>query len=151
MLLVQAKDVVSLTGLTPNQVREWTERRKLVPPAISAHGSGTRNLFSWREVLLLRIAATLRAKFRVDLEDWRDLFRFLREHVEASSFPALWGKTILVRDTSHFDIVSQPLTTYVRSDFLVIGLDPHLEVLSRTFEPSSRAPQLSLPLLSVQR
>ena len=143
-------EVARVTGLTRHQVREWTERRKLVKPAVWASGTGTRNLFTWREVLALRVAATLRSKFGVDLEVVRPFFLWLQRHLEGVSFLSLWDRTIFINNGSDFAI-GEEISPNIKDAMFVIPLNGYLEAIVNDMLEEASPKQLSLPLLSVRK
>lgn len=59
--LVGSRDVLNLTGLSGDQLREWTVRRGLISPDVPASRQGQQAQFGWQTVLLLRLAVVLRA------------------------------------------------------------------------------------------
>lgn len=62
--LIKSRDVLTLTGLSADQLREWTVRRRLIQPDFPAARQGQQALFGWQTVLLLRLAVVMRI-FRV--------------------------------------------------------------------------------------
>jgi hypothetical protein len=144
MRLVRSREVQALTGLSGDQLREWTHRRGLIPPDVKPHGSGTQALYSWRTVLLLRLAADLRNRFHLELQAHRDLFAQLRLQFDGVAFHSLWGKAVVLEGTSEIDIVDAQRPLRTASDFLFLRFDPHLEVLSRHFGTPEDTPQLPL-------
>ncbi len=46
MRLIKSRDVPAMTGLTADQLREWTVRRDLVRPDIPAQKRGSQAQFS---------------------------------------------------------------------------------------------------------
>src|SRR4051812_25356559 len=66
--LVGTRDVLGATGLSSDQLREWTGRRGLVVPDIRAQGKGTHPRFSWQTALVLRFAAELKDVFHLELQ-----------------------------------------------------------------------------------
>ena len=74
MRLIQSGEVQKLTGLTSDQLREWTSRRGLIEADSKPSGPGTRARFGWQSVLLLRIAVVLKERFHVELQSQKPLF-----------------------------------------------------------------------------
>lgn len=143
MRLVKASEVQRLTGLTADQLREWTARRGLIQPDAKPHGPGSRALYSWQTVLLLRIALVLKEAFHVELHSQRSLFLALSQRLEKTSFPALRGAAIAINSEGSFDIVDPRRLEAPSNDLLMLQLDPHLEILSREFglvEPIRQLP-----------
>lgn len=74
MQLVTTRDATRLTGLSTEQLREWTSRRALIPPDVGPKGHGSPARYCWQTILLLRLAVTLRDRFKLELQAHRDLF-----------------------------------------------------------------------------
>ena len=75
----QAAKVV---GITYRQLDYWA-RTDLIRPSISdASGSGSRRRYSYQDLLELRVIKTL-LDAGIKLESVRDVFEYLRKHVDA--------------------------------------------------------------------
>lgn len=75
----QAANVV---GITYRQLDYWA-RTDLIRPSLSdASGSGSRRRYSYKDLLELRVIKTL-LDAGIKLESVRDVFEYLREHVDA--------------------------------------------------------------------
>ena len=143
-MLVQTKDVLRLTGLSADQLREWTVRRDLIRPDITPSGPGTRAKFTWQTVLLLRLAIVMRETFRVELQAHRDLLWALSARLSKASFPALQGAVLLLRGQGDFELISAEETATLIGDRLMVELDPHLDILSVEFGMAKPLQQLPL-------
>lgn len=143
MPLVKTRAVPELAGITADQLREWTVRRALILPDVPAQRRGSEARFSWRTVLLLRLASTLRTRFRIELGAQRELLAALRYLLARTSFPALWGATLAIYDGGRCELLYRPRSA-MGEDTILLGLDRHLEVLSRGFGDSDPNPQLPL-------
>jgi DNA-binding transcriptional MerR regulator len=132
--LVMAGRVQRLTGLSPDQLREWTRRRGLIKPDAEPCGPGSRARFSWQTVLLLRLAVVLKTSFHIELQAHRAFFAALSQRIENRPFHALRGCALLVQPDTQFDIV--PLSDFQAksTDTLILCLDPHLDALSADFD-----------------
>lgn len=144
MKLVQTGDVLKLTGLSTDQLREWTVRRSLIRPDIIPNGSGTRAKFTWQTVLLLRLAIVLRETFHVELQAHRGLLWALGARLSKASFPALRGAVLLIRPQGDFELVTAGETAALTGDRLMLELDSHLDVLSVGFGMAKPLQQLPL-------
>ncbi len=91
MWLVGSRDVLQLTGLSADQLREWTMRRALIKPDILAQKRGSEAKFSWQIVFLLQLAVVLRTRFYVELKVHRNLLASARELLDGASFLSLLG------------------------------------------------------------
>jgi DNA-binding transcriptional MerR regulator len=150
MRLVKANEVQRLTGLSADQLREWTVRRGLIEPDAKPHGPGSRALFSWQTVLLLRIAMSLKERFHVELQSQRVLFAALSRRLHQASFPSLGGSALVIAGDGSFDLLELEKLALVEGDVLILQLDPHLELLAAEFalvEPMSQLPLF--PVLAV--
>ena len=151
MRLVKAAAVQRSTGLTADQLREWTARRGLIAPDVKPCGPGSRAGYGWQTVLLLRVAVVLKETFHVELQAQRPLFTALKARLATASFPALRGLALLVRSGGQFDLIAVDQIEAAYDDVLVIRLDPHLDVLSTGFGFIEHADQLPLfPAVAVR-
>lgn len=145
MQLVRSREVPALTGLTADQLREWTVRRGLVQPDEPAQKRGNEARFSWRTLLILRIAVVLRTRFHVELQAHRDLLCSARALLEGASFPSLWGGTLAIYGLNRCELLGPriPLSES-EEDVLLLRLDRHLEALSQGFGLPDVVTQLPL-------
>jgi hypothetical protein len=125
--------VSSLTGLTTAQLREWTNRRALVPADVPPAGKGSSAKFSWQTVLIIFIATTLKSRFHLELHAHRTLFSDLSNALRQTSFVALWNKRLMVAAHGRWAIVDINEAADAESDALFIQLNPHLEKLATGF------------------
>jgi len=145
-MMIPAGRVQTLTGLTANQLREWSHRRDLVPPDIEAGGPGRPALYSWQTVLLLRIAVVLRERFKIELQAHKDLLRALRDLFSGVPFPVLRGCVLALRAMEHGELLSEGMVHVGINDpdTLLLRLNPHLDVLEMEFVPQDQNAQLPL-------
>ncbi len=144
MRLVRSRDVPALTGLTADQLREWTVRRSLVQPDEPAQKRGSEAKFAWQTVLVLRLAVVLRTRFLVELQAHRELLSSARKLFDGASFPGLWGGTLAIYGLTRCELLSArtPLPS-PDEDAILLRLNRHLEALSQGFglpEPVSQLP-----------
>ena len=141
--LVTAREVQALTGLTADQLREWTTRRGLIKPDEQPHGPGSRARYAWQTVLLLRLAVVFKQSFHVELQAQRGLFAALAERLEKRPFHALRGSALVLEAEGQCDIVPLSEIRAMATDVLIIRLDPHLDALSigsELVEPTAQLP-----------
>lgn len=136
--------MLSLVDLSANQLREWTVRRAFIPADIKPKDCGSPARYSWRTVLLLRIAVVLKDDFRVELKAHRNLFAAIGEELYHFSFPALWGRALALYEMHRCLVVDPWMHVAMDGNVLVIQLNPHLEVLSKGF--GTLEPMRQLPL-----
>jgi hypothetical protein len=149
--LVRSRDVPALTGVTADQLREWTGRRGLVQPDEPSLKRGSEAKFSWQTLLVLRLAVVLRTRFHVELQAHRELLVSARKLLDGASFPGLWGATLAIYGLTRCELLSartpQPSAD---DDAILLRLNNHLEALSQGFGLPEPAPQLPLfPVLGV--
>lgn len=146
MRLLQAGEVQKLTGLSSDQLREWTSRRGLIEADAKPSGPGTRALFSWQTVLLLRIAVVLKERFHIELQSQKSLFSALSVVLGKASFPALRETALVLQPDGVFNIVPLKMSRHAtaKADCLILLLDPHLSVLSTQFGMSESLRQFPL-------
>ena len=144
--MVPARHVQRLTGLSADQLREWTHRRGLVRPDVAPRGPGRPALYGWQSVLILRLAVVLRERFRIELHAHVDLLVALRELLAGVSFPALRGCVLALRGMEDGELLAETAMLADREgrDSLILRLDPHLDVLATEFAPQEQGGQLPL-------
>ena len=90
----------SIVGITYRQLDYWT-RTGLVRPSLGdAAGSGSRREYSYRDLLELRMVKNL-LDAGIKLEAVREVFSYLREHVEsdiASAHIVIQGSSVVLCD-----------------------------------------------------
>ena len=142
MHLLQASDAQRVAELSSHQLREWCIRRQLVPPDVLPQGPGRHALYSWRTILVLRLARELVVRFAIELASWRNALQALRLELAGKPFHVLWGDAVLFR--SGEDALLRSLEEVIPSGGLILPLDPHLDVIARNFHMSARPGQYNL-------
>ena len=94
MELVQSSDTLRLTGLSQNQLREWCGRRGIFEPAVPARGSGRFALYSWHDIIALRILLEIFTVFGGRATSWAEGIRSLRTNLDGQFFPTLWVRPL---------------------------------------------------------
>ncbi len=93
----QAAKVV---GITYRQLDYWARTNLVTPSLASAKGSGSRRLYSYRDLLELRVIKTL-LDAGIRLESVREVFTYLRRHVGtdiAAAHIVISGNTVVLCD-----------------------------------------------------
>lgn len=70
-----------IVGITYRQLDYWARTDLVRPTVADASGSGTRRAYSYRDLLELRMIKNL-LDAGIKLESVRDVFSYLREHVQ---------------------------------------------------------------------
>ena len=133
MQLVTTRDATRLTGLSTEQLREWTSRRALILPDVKPKGHGSPARYSWQTILLLRLAVVLRDRFKLELHAHRDLFAELGAGLAQTSFLSLWGKSLALSGGAQWGVIDPREEGLIMDDCIVLRLDPHLRQLSDSF------------------
>lgn len=150
--LIGSRDVLKLTGLSADQLREWTVRRGLIHPDIPASRQGQQAQFGWQTVLLLRLAVVMRSRFHVELQVHRDLLLRAREMLNGRSFPGLWNHRLAIFGLESCALLSASDPLPGDQDAILLRLNDHLEALSQGFGVSESIAQLPLfPAVGLRR
>lgn len=146
MRLVTTRRATSLTGLSTEQLREWSSRRALIPADVQNRGRGSQAQYGWQAILLLRVALLLKDRFRVELHAHRGLFAALREALGTMSFLKLWGTGVVIYDCETWKLVDADAASQMTADAIIVQLDPHLAVLAAEFAMPGPPPTGQLEL-----
>ena len=76
------KKAAEIVGITYRQIDYWARTDLIRPSCCDAAGSGSRRIYSYRDLLELRVIKTL-LDAGIKLESVRDVFKYLRNHVES--------------------------------------------------------------------
>lgn len=129
MRMFQSFQMVELTGLTKNQLREWCSVRKLLPPDIAPKGPGTHGMFTWQTAIALRILKSIQDDWAGTVSAWAPVVRDFRVEIKGSSFPALFGNAVIFDSLTSMTIQKE-LAITTGPGILAVPLNPHLEVLA---------------------
>ena len=103
----QAAKVV---GITYRQLDYWARTDLIRPSLTDAAGSGSRRKYSYKDLLELRVIKTL-LDSGIKLESVRDVFEYLREHLDAdiaSAHLVISGSTVvLCQGDELIDVLAQ--------------------------------------------
>lgn len=145
MVPVQFSEALDLTGLKESQLREWCGKRGLYRPTVPARGSGRMALFTWQDIVALRVFRQITTDFGGHAAQWADGVAKLRHHLDGQSFLRLGGKAALFTD--RFTVTLGPLSDASGArPILTIPLDPHLARIAAQAPPE--AFQGELPLVT---
>ena len=90
----------TVVGISYRQLDYWARTDLVRPSLVDAHGSGSRRLYSYRDLLELRVIKSLLAA-GIKLESVRKAFTYLREHHVAdiaSATLVISGNDVLLCD-----------------------------------------------------
>ena len=134
MKLYESSEVIRLSGLTNSQLREWCGRRSIYSPTKPAKGSGVIAMYTWHDVICLRLLLVLHNDFGVVLSDWSPSIRKLRKMLNGLPFQSMWGKNVFFTDKNSV-LISSSQSNGGLSSGLSISLAPHLSVISADNQP----------------
>jgi DNA-binding transcriptional MerR regulator len=75
------KRVLAITGVRYQTLNLWAKTGLIQPSIASASGTGTERIYSFRDLVALKVAVALRSG-GVTTKSLRRVIRFLREHTE---------------------------------------------------------------------
>jgi hypothetical protein len=140
---VQFSDALRLSGLADSQLREWCGKRGLFQPTVPARGPGRLALYSWHDIIALRIFREIFSTFGGKASGWAIGIADLRGKLEGQFFPNLWGKSVVFIDQSTARV--ERIGSIERMGaVLIVPLDPHLAVLADGSTPDDLQGQLPL-------
>jgi DNA-binding transcriptional MerR regulator len=76
------KKAAEIVGITYRQIDYWARTDLIRPSSCDAAGSGSRRVYSYRDLLELRVIKAL-LDAGIKLESVREVFKYLRSHVES--------------------------------------------------------------------
>ncbi|ATN32501.1 hypothetical protein ACO34A_01585 [Rhizobium sp. ACO-34A] len=148
MQVVGSADARAIAGLSHNRLREWTGRRGLVEPDIPASGKGTQARFSWRTLLMLRLAKSLQDDLGVELFAHKQNLRSIQKALQGETVRALWDKAAVLSLTHGASLVQETdLMALSQHATIVIALQPHLREI--VTDLGAAEPTMQLPLFPV--
>lgn len=99
-----------LVGITYRQLDYWARTELIRPSLTDAAGSGSRRLYSYRDLLELKVVKSL-LDAGIKLESVREVFEFMRTHVNsdiAAAHIVISGKQVLFCDGDQLiDVLQQ--------------------------------------------
>ncbi len=140
---VQFSDALRLTELSNNQLREWCGKRGLFQPAVPARGPGKVALYSWQDLVALRVFREIFSEFGGRASSWAVGVGELRECLSGQFFPNLWGQVAIFPDQSSAYLGTN-LSLPTTCPALFVPLDPHLDVISQRATPEELQGKLPL-------
>jgi hypothetical protein len=140
---VQFSDALRLTELPESQLREWCGKRGLFQPTVPARGPGKVALFSWHDLIALRVFREIVSVFGGRASGWASGVAELRSRLDGQFFPSLWGKSAIFTDqrSAALGMVTDALLTGAA---LVVPLNPHLAIVANRATPEELQGQLPL-------
>ncbi len=121
----------SIVGITYRQLDYWARTDLVRPSLADATGSGSRRMYSYRDLLELRVIKSL-LDAGIKLESVRTAFEYLREHVDtdiAAAHLVISGSNVLLCDGDQLiDVMrqGQGVLNVLAIGGLKVGLDEQL-------------------------
>lgn len=140
---VQFSDAMRLTELSESQLREWCGKRGLFQPTVPARGPGRVALYSWQDLIALRVFREVFQVFGGRASSWATGIGELRSCLAGQFFPNLWGRgAIFPNQCSAY--LGKLSTLPPSGALLFVPLDPHLTVVSNRATQEELQGQLPL-------
>ena len=143
MELVQFSDALRLTELSESQLREWCGKRGLFQPTVPARGPGRLALYSWQDIIALRVYREIFTVFAGRASGWVVGVAGLRRRLDGQFFPNLWGKSAIFADQRSVTLGTL-YSMRLLGAALIVPLDPHLAVIVDHATPEELQGQLPL-------
>jgi hypothetical protein len=140
---VQFSDALHLTELSECQLREWCGKRGLFQPTVPARGPGRVALYSWQDLIALRIFREIFSVFGGRASSWAPGIGELRRCLNGQFFPSLWGKCAIFTD-QRSAILGTLSTAPSAGAALFVPLNPHLVVVANRATPEELQGELPL-------
>lgn len=126
---VQFSDALRITELSESQLREWCGKRGLFHPTVPARGAGRVALYSWQDLVSLRVFREIISVFGGKASGWADGVSVLRGRLNGQFFPSLWGKAAIFTDQRSVTLSSSSSGAATFGAALIVPLDPHLRAI----------------------
>lgn len=120
----------NLTGLSIQNLREWTSRRALIPADVRPKAKGSPARYTWQTILVLRLAVTLRDHFHLELQAHAALFESIKIALRHTPLSGLWDKTLAVHGTQHWSLIDATQPQQLADEIILVRLNPHLNALA---------------------
>jgi DNA-binding transcriptional MerR regulator len=135
------KRAAELCGITYRQLDYWARTDLVRPSLADARGSGSRRLYSYRDLIELKVIKTL-LDAGIKLESVRSAFDYLRsnlgEDIASAQLVIAGGSAILVRDGSELiDVVNRFRGQGVLNLLALDGVKEELDAAIVEFRPRS--------------
>ena len=140
---VQFSDALRLTELSESQLREWCGKRGLFQPTVPARGPGRVALYSWQDLIALRVFRDIFQVFGGRASSWAAGIAELRACLTGQFFLNLWGRGA-VFPNQHSAYLGSISALPAAGAALFVPLDPHLAVISSQATPEELQGQLPL-------
>lgn len=140
---VQFSDALRLTELSESQLREWCGKRSLFQPTVPARGPGRVALYSWQDLIALRVFRDILQDFGGKASSWSVGIAEFRVCLSGQFFPNLWGRSA-VFPNQHSAYLGSISTLPAVGAALFVPLNPHLEVIANLATPEEMQGQLPL-------
>jgi DNA-binding transcriptional MerR regulator len=134
----------SIVGITYRQLDYWARTDLVRPSVVDAAGSGSRRLYSYQDLLELRVIKSL-LDAGIKLESVRRAFSYMREHMDtdiAAAHLVISGSDVMVCDGDELIDVMNRAGQGVLVNVLALGgvkssLDRQIEALDAAAAPAT--------------
>jgi hypothetical protein len=139
-----------MTGLSVETLREWTNRRALIPADIPPRSKGSPAQYAWQTVLILRLAVSLRNRFHLELQAHKTLFGELKEFLRSRKPSDLKDATLVLFGDGRWALVDEAVRGQLEEEALSIRLRPYLEPLLAAFGLVDDSPIVQIELFPME-
>jgi hypothetical protein len=141
----------NLTGLSIQNLREWTSRRALIQADLRPKAKGSPARYTWQTILILRLAVTLRHHFHLELQAHTTLFDRIKTSLHHTPLSGLWGKTLAVYGNDQWSLIDLTQPQQLADEMILVRLNPHLQALAASYVfPTTFATPRQIELFPVQ-
>lgn len=141
-----------IVGISYRQLDYWARTDLVRPSLADAAGSGSRRLYSYRDLLELRVIKSL-LDAGIKLESVRQAFQYLRAHVDtdiASAHLVISGNDVILCDGDQFiDVMrkgGQGVLNVLAIGGVKADLDAHLDEIDQELVLASAEPAQRIAL-----
>jgi len=150
MRFATTPETAELTGLSVETLREWTNRRALIPADIPPRSKGSPAQYAWETVLILRLAVSLRSRFHLQLQAHRTLFAELKEALRTRGLSGLKSVTLALFGNGRWALIDDMQRENVNEEALLIGLKAYAEPLFAAFGLVDDSGSLQIELFPIE-
>ena len=141
------RKTAEVVGISYRQLDYWARTELVTPSLAEARGSGSRRLYSYRDLLELKVIKNL-LDAGIKLESVRKAFTYMREHMDADIAAAhlvLSGGDVMICDGDQLVDVMNRAGQGVLVNVLALGgvkssLDDQIQSMEAAAEPAAATP-----------
>jgi DNA-binding transcriptional MerR regulator len=138
------KRAADIVGITYRQLDYWARTDLIRPSLADAHGSGSRRLYTYRDLIELKLVKTL-LDHGIKLESVREAFSYLRDELDEDLTTARLviadNTAVLVRENDELiDVINRYRGQGMLNLLDMDGITSQVDAAVRELRPSEPAP-----------